>query len=119
MPAINMEDLSGDILAALRAILAEDVLKLAGLGVDRSRRLAQTADMITEQWNAGKLTVEDRDWFLDDLARLAADFARTIAFETLLTVERAWNAVVGVLWTALRAATGVAGLPIPAMPLLA
>lgn len=119
MAAIDVDELASDILQALRVILAEDVPKLAELGVERSRRLAQMADMIAGQWNAGRLTEEDRDWFLDDLARLAADFARTIALKTLLTVERAWNAVAGALWSALRAAVGVAGLPIPAMPLVA
>lgn len=118
MAAINVEELAGDILKALRAILAEDVPKLAELGVERSRRLAQMADMIAGQWNRGELSEEDRDWFLDDLARMSADFARTIALETLLTVERAWNAVAGVIWTALRAAIGVAGLPVPAIPLV-
>lgn len=117
--AIDVDGLAGDILSALRAILGEDAPKLAQLGAERASRLARQADWIAGATLDGTLNEEDRDWFLDDLARMAVDFARTLALHTLLTIERAWNAVVGTLWSALRGALGIAGLPLPALPVTA
>lgn len=56
------------------------------------------------------------DWFLDNLERMSANFARTIAGLTILTLEKAWNAIVGALWDAINAVTETAlgfALPVP------
>lgn len=116
MSDLDAGQLAEDIVNKLRTILASDAPKLAHLGVDSVTRLAKHARMIARGWEAGELTDDERDWFLAALARLAADFVRNIVLNTLLTIERAWNAVVGTLWSALRAATGLSGLPLPAIP---
>lgn len=108
------------ILAALSGVLTEDIKNHVEFAERQSKALAMQAAWIAEETATGTLSAEDRDWFLKDLARLAENFAREIAALTVPTVEKAWNAVVGVLWSAINGAVsavlGGMRLPLPKLP---
>jgi hypothetical protein len=115
----DVEALGGQILKALNDSLQGDIAVFVAFSERQARGLAKQAAWIAEATLAGELTAEDREWFLGNLEELAANFARTCAALTLLTIQKAWNAIVGTLWNAINgaisAATGIV-LPVPAAP---
>lgn len=104
-----------DMLAALSGVLRQDIQEQVSFAARQSKALAMQAAWIADETAMGKLSADDRDWYLNDLANLSANFARTLAALTLLTAEKAWNAIVGVLWTAINGAVGAAlgGIKLP------
>lgn len=62
---------------------------------------------------SGTLADDDEfyQFFLDDLERNASDMVKHIAMLTALTIEKAWNAVVGILWGGIRTILSGAGVP--------
>lgn len=49
-----------------------------------------------------------RELFLDSLGEMTLDFAKTLRGLMMVTIEKVWNAVVGVIAKCIEAATGVA-----------
>lgn len=117
---IDVQTLVDDILAALRGAISEGWSSIAAFAEKQAKMLANQAAMITQSRLNGSLKDDDDlfDFFVDHLKELAANFARSVATMTLLTIEQAWNAVVNVIWGAINKAlqTGrLAGLPLPAL----
>ena len=113
----NIQEVSSSILSELSKLLADDITKHVGFARRQTLALAKQAAWIAEATAQGELDEEDRDWFLGNLARMTENFARAVVALTILTIEKAWNAVVGVLWGAIRSAAGAA-IPIPKLPSL-
>jgi hypothetical protein len=44
---------------------------------------------------------------LDSLEDMALNFAKTLRGLLMVTIEKVWNAIVGVLWGAISTATGI------------
>jgi hypothetical protein len=61
---------------------------------------------------SGQITAATREFFLDGLQEMARNFVATLRGLVEITIEKVWNAVVDVLWKAIRAGTGLA-LPGP------
>jgi hypothetical protein len=115
----DVDALGGQIIQALNDSLQGDITVFVAFSERQARGLATQAAWIAEATLTGELTAEDRQWFLDNLEQLAANFARTCAALTLLTIQKAWNAIVGTLWNAINGAVGAATglvLPVPATP---
>lgn len=111
----DVQALSNSIISELSTLIAEDVTHHVGFAHRQTLALAKQAAWITEATALGELDPEDRDWFLGNLARMTENFARTVAALTILTLEKAWNTVVGILWGAIKGAIG-ATIPIPRLP---
>ncbi len=60
---------------------------------------------------SGQITEETREFFLDSIEDMVLNFAKTLRGLLMVTIEKVWNAVVGVIWKSIEAATGLA-LPI-------
>jgi hypothetical protein len=119
MATLDAQSLVTDILNALSASVGGDIKVFVPFAERQATALAKQAEWIAEETAAGQLTEDDRAWFLNDLATLSKNFAQVIAGLTALTIEKAWNAIVGAVWAAINAAVkstiGIA-LPIPGMP---
>lgn len=115
----DVDALGTKIIAALNQSLNGDITTFVAFAERQARNLAKQAAWIAEATLQGELNAEDRKWFLDNLEQLSTNFAHTCAALTLLTIQKAWNAIVGALWGAMNeaisAATGVM-LPVPAAP---
>jgi hypothetical protein len=119
--AIDVPKLVDDVLDALRGELGEGFASIADFAEKQSKMLAQQAAFITEARLNGSLKDDDElfDFFVDQLKEMSGNFARAVAQLTVLTIERAWNAVVDAVWGAINGAIGAAGfpaLPIPRAP---
>ena len=113
------DELLRNILGALTDAVHGDIRNHVQFAERQAKALAKQAAWITEAAIKGEIDADDRAWFLDDLAKLSENFARTVAALTILTIEKAWNAIVGVIWNAINGALQTAlgtVLPIPAVP---
>ncbi len=114
MPApFDPADIGTQIIAAVNNVLQADVTNYVAFAKRQADQLAQQAAWIAQGTITGEFKDEqDRDWFLQNLQTLTKNFAHTIAGLTILTIEKAWNAIVGVLWKAINGAIAGAGIPI-------
>lgn len=116
-PLALIEKLLGDLQAMLQA----DWEKVSPYAQRQTKLLAAQAQMIVQSRLAGSLKGEDDlyDFFLEQLKRLAANFARTLAALTVLTLEKIWNKIVGTLWGAINdtlKGAGLVGIILPGVP---
>ena len=98
----------------------KQIMKLLLRKVDKM--LAQQGALIAQSRLAGTLSEDDDlfDFFVQQLKDLTPNFARSVAPMTLLTIEQAWNALVGVVWGTVNKALSagrLAGLPLPTLTL--
>ncbi len=110
--AIDVGQLVEDMRNAASAILKKDVVTLRGFSERQLKAIAQQAAFVEAGIQSGGITDETRDFFLDSLEDMALNFAKTLRGLLMVTIEKVWNAIVGVIWKAIEAATGIA-LPKP------
>jgi hypothetical protein len=110
-----------DVIDALNGILNDDVTRYVDFAHRQTTALALQASAIAQAFINGDITEDDRDWHLKNLAELSENFARAVAGLTVLTIEKAWNAIVGAIWKAITGALTAAlnvTVPIPKLPRL-
>lgn len=108
---IDINALMNDMKAAASEVLEKDVTTLRGFSERQLKAIAQQTSLVAMGIASGQITEETRDFFLDSLEDMARNFANTLRGLMMVTIEKVWNAVVGVLWKAIE---GVTGLLIPA-----
>ena len=115
---IDVDGLIGDIKTAVTDIIHQDVTALSGFQSRQLEKLAMRASLIAEMTVANQIDADLRAFFLDDLARDAKTFAKTVAALVAVTIEKIWNAVVEKIWGAINGAiqTAVGALPLPTFP---
>ncbi|NIW84998.1 MAG: hypothetical protein GWN09_00055 [Gammaproteobacteria bacterium] len=109
---LDLDQLVSDIKAAASEVLNKDVTTLRGFSERQVKAIAQQAKLVAAGIASGQITEETREFFLDSLEDMALNFAKTLRGLLMVTVEKVWNAVVGVIWKAIGAAAGIA-LPTP------
>ena len=109
---IDVNQLVTDIKAAASNVLNADVSTFRGFSERQLQAIAKQTEFVASGIASGEITPETRDFFLDSLEDMALNFAKTLRGLIMVTVEKVWNAVVGVIWKAISTATGLA-LTIP------
>ena len=74
--------------------------------------IAQQATLVAAGIASGQITSETQEFFLDSLEDMALSFAKTLRGLLTVTIEKVWNAIVGVLWNAISKAVNLT-LPVP------
>jgi hypothetical protein len=105
--AIDLDQLVADMQTAASQTLKTDVSTLRGFSERQLKAIAQQTQLVASGIASGQITEETREFFLDSLEDMALSFARTLRGLILVTIEKVWNAVVNVLWTAISKATGL------------
>ena len=108
---IDISKLINDMTAAASEVLEKDVTTFRGFSERQVKAIAQQTKLVAAGIASGQITEETREFFLDSLEDMALNFAKTLRGLVMVTVEKVWNAVVGVIWKAIAAATGTA-LPV-------
>ena len=111
MPHIDPEALAAEIEAAMTATAKSDVSQLEGFSKDQLHDIAQQAATIAAGALDDSITGTMRTYFLQSLAELTRSFVNTLAGLAVISAEEVWNAAVGVIWTAINEATGLALTP--------
>ena len=114
MATINVDALVNDMKAAASGVLKQDVSALRGFSERQLKAIAQQTKLVATGIATKQITKETQDFFLDSLEEMALSFVRTLRGLLMVTIEKVWNAVVGVIWTALSKVTGLA-LPKPVL----
>ncbi len=110
---MDHEAILGDIVAALKGELGNGYSQISNFVDNQGRLLAKQAEDIAKSRLTGSLVQDDElfEFFLENLKTNAENMAKSIVMLTILTIEKAWNAVAGVLWGAIRSILGGAGVP--------
>lgn len=106
------QQIGTQIVSKLNALANADLAQLSAFADRQATLLAKQAAWIAEATILHELTDDDREWFVNNLKDLTENFARVVVGLTLLTIEKAWNAIVDVLWGAINGAIKAAGIPI-------
>lgn len=115
---MDTDAILNEILAALKGELGGGFSKIKKFATRQGEMMARQAALIARGRLDGDFVEGDPfyQFLLKNLKDLAANTARAIAMQTLLTIEKAWNAIANVVWGALRGVLTAAGLPAPLIP---
>lgn len=114
----DVSQVIAQILGALEAEISEGWQLVSSFAEKQTRLLANHALMITQSRTTGLLKDNDElfDVLVQQLKELTENFARSLASLTIITLEKAWNAIVRVVWGAINGAVGAAGLAVLPLP---
>jgi len=104
---IDIDKLVVDMKDAATQILKNDVSTLRGFEERQLKAIAQQAAFVEAGILSGQITEETRDFFLNGLEDAILNFVKTLRGLIMATIEKVWNAMVGVIWKALEASTGI------------
>jgi len=115
---MTIESVASDIAAAWREELSEGWNSLSSFHKSQSKKISKQAALIAQMRTTGDLRNDDDmfDFLMEQLEDKIRNFAIAVANLTALTLEKAWNASVGIIWKAINkllAGAGLIGLPIP------
>ncbi len=105
--SIDINQIIADMKKAASQVINQDVSVLRGFSERQLKALAKQAELIAQGIISNDIDEDLRDFFLDSLEDMALNFAKTLRGLLMVTIERVWNAIVGVLWGAISVATGI------------
>ena len=105
--AIDVNQLVSDMKDAATSVLNADVSTFRGFSERQLQAIAKQAEFVAAGIATGEITSETKDFFLDGLEDMTRSFAETLRGLIMVTIEKVWNAVVGVIWKAISTATGL------------
>jgi hypothetical protein len=102
-----------DMVSALKGELGGGYSTIKSFVESQGKLLAKQAESIAKSRLGGSLKDDDEmyEFFLDNLKNNTENMAKSIVMLSALTIEKAWNAVAGVLWGAIRTTLSGAGVP--------
>tara|TARA_R110002072_G_scaffold211424_1_gene368959 strand:+ start:11293 stop:11670 length:378 start_codon:yes stop_codon:yes gene_type:complete len=119
---IDIQDLTKTIVGSLTGLVEGDITDYVDFAEKQTKALAKQAAWIASTavvpfgTEGGFDDREELDWFLENLEKMSSNFVKTIIALTIITLEKAWNAIVGAIWSAINGVVqpvlGVA-LPVP------
>lgn len=104
---IDTAQLMQDLKDVASNILNKDITTLRGFSERQLKAIAQQAELVTKGILSGEITEETRDFFLDSIEDMTLNFVKALRGMMLVTIEKVWNAMVGVIWKAIESATGI------------
>ena len=115
---MDHQQILGDMVAALKGELGEGYSTIRSFVESQGKLLAKQAEDIAKSRVSGSLATDDElfEFFLDGLKQNAENMTKAVVMLSALTIEKAWNAVAGVLWGAIRTALSGAGVPASLLP---
>lgn len=105
--SMDITQLISEIKNAASKVINQDVTVLRGFSERQLKALTKQAELIAKGMLSGDIDEDLRDFFLDSLEDMALNFAKTLRGLLMVTIEKVWNAIVGVLWGAISTATGI------------
>jgi hypothetical protein len=115
---MNHQDILDDMIAGLKGELGSGFSQIKAFVETQGRLLAKQAEAIARSRADGDLANDDEffAFMLDNLKSNTANMAQSVAMLTILTIEKAWNAVANALWGGIRQILSAAGVPDDLLP---
>lgn len=110
--AIDVEKLVNEIKSAAQGVLSVDIATVRGFSARQLHAIALQTHVVATGIATNNISEELQDFFLDALKDMVTSFTRTLIGLVSVTIEKIWNAVIGVVWNALSTALGTF-LPVP------
>jgi len=107
MSDIDIVQLISDMKSAASQIIGKDVSQIRGFAEEQLQAIARQADFVAAGVAEGSIDESLRDFFLDSIQEMVRSFVNTLAGLITITIEKVWNAIVGVIWAAINKATGL------------
>ena len=106
------------ITTSLKDEIGDDLSSIQSFIDSQGKLLAQQAIWIAESRVSGSLKNDDDlfGYFTDALRRDTEGLARAVAMHSIITIEKAWNAVANAVWGSIRAILSGAGVPDGLLP---
>ena len=104
-----------DMKAAATGVLNADVSTFRGFSDRQVEAIAKQSEFVAIGISTGQITAETKEFFLNSIEDMTLSFVKTLRGLVIVTIEKVWNAVVGVIWKAISTATGLV-LPVPVPP---
>jgi hypothetical protein len=110
----NPGELVSAMQSAATAIVGKDISTVEGFAKDQLLRIEKLSIRLGEMIIAGEFDgdPDGQKDYLGIVQDLITNFTKTLQGLAIITIEKVWNALVNVVWTALDKATGLA-LPRP------
>jgi hypothetical protein len=106
--AIDIDSLLTDMLAAGKSVISHDLPTLQGFSDSQLKAIALQAAYVAAGVVDGSISGDMKDYFLDSLEEMVRSFVNTLAGLVTVMAEKLWNAIVGVIWSAINRVTGLA-----------
>lgn len=108
------------LVAAIQKRAKQGWSTISTMVTQQAKMMAQQAAWIAESSIVGALRSDPvlQHLFADQLADSVRNLASDVAALTILTIEKVWNAAVGVLWSAINKALSSASMGLLALPAL-
>jgi hypothetical protein len=115
---MDHQQIFDELVAVLRGELKEGYSSISGFVATQGKLLAKQAATIAKSRVSGSLKDDDElyEFFLESLKNNTENMVKSVVMLTALTIEKAWNAVAGVLWGAIRTTLSGAGVPNNLLP---
>lgn len=110
--SIDVGQLVNDIKTAANGVLSADIAAVKGFSERQLQAIALQTHVVATGIATKNISEELQDFFLDGLKDMVTSFTRTLKGLIAVTIEKIWNAVVGVIWKAISDAAGII-LPVP------
>ncbi len=105
--ALDLNELMTDLKTAISEIVGRDLTTVRGFQERQLKAIAQQAALVSAGILTGDITPETREFFLDGLEDMVLNFLKTLRGILEITIEKAWNAAIRVIWDAIERATGI------------
>jgi hypothetical protein len=105
--SINIDQLMTEIKAVASGVINQDIAVLSGFSERQLKALAKQTELIASSMLSGEIDDDLQVFFLDSLKDMALNFVKTFQGLVMVTIEKVWNAIVGVLWGAISSVTGI------------
>jgi len=103
----ELQQIIEEIKLAAKGVLSKDISTMRGFSERQLRALAQQTEMVGKGLLTGDIGQDLKDFFLDSLEDMALNFVKTLKGMLQVTIEKVWNAIVGVLWDAIERISGI------------
>lgn len=104
---LDINELIADVKTTASAIISKDIETLRGFSNRQLHGIATQSALVATGLASGEIRDSLRDFFLDQLVELVRNFVNVLVGLTLATIERLWNAIVNVIWTAISKAANI------------
>ncbi len=114
----SVNDIAAEIAGAWKKELAEGWSQISSFRKSQTKKISKQAALIARMRIIGDLRDDDDmfEFLMEQLEDKIRNFAIAVANLTALTLEKAWNASVGVVWgviNKLLKGAGISAVPIP------
>lgn len=100
-----------DMISAANGAVAGDITAMGGYAEAKLQAIAKQASMIGTAYASGGIEESELPHFLDGLKDMVTSFVAVLEGLAVIAAEKAWNAMVGVLWDAIGTAAGMTLTP--------